>query len=579
VGLGTSLPLHHSPVHKALAGPVSTLARHRRTRLALSVPAATALGSLAQGGLWLRHPLLTVVNIPVTATFVATGVLLLEDSRQRGTAWALILAGITRPLGWLNQWNIGPFPLYSVVFGYLANIFGAWALLRYPEQRLAATHRRFVQVAAGFLILGPALLTCVSEPDWWDGLATTSWWTGWWPHRALFQVSSVVFDVGAMLLAVAFLVLLPGRLRSGRHTDRAALLPVVCAGVLAGIAAGGVMTVAAVSHPYDELYSIEGMAQLAIPVAFLVSIEQRRLSQVTNLIAQFDGRDPTGDLLRGVLRVHLRDPDLDVLVWSPVHGAYTTVDGHPIELDQHTEGGLIEPVTGRDDTPLALLVTRRSPPPGRALLTTAVVMTRLALQNETLSKRILTAEYDGRQRVAADLHDGAQKDLCALLIALSAAHRTARGETRGQIERAQARANEALSELRDLAHGLYSQTLSHAGLCAAVEETADHLDLLADITIPGHRLPDAIEKTLYFVTCEALTNVAKHANAELVRVTVEVHDGAALVQVVDDGKGGADPWGAGLAGLRDRVQAFGGDLSVDSIPGQGTTLVARIPCG
>ncbi len=114
--------------------------------------AAAAVGMLAgvaaEGRLWESHPLLTTVNLVTTSAFVVTGLLLLEDRDQRGTAWLLILAGISLPLGWSDQWEAGPLPLYSVVFGYLSDIFGAVALLRYPETRLLPAHRRFCTVLA-----------------------------------------------------------------------------------------------------------------------------------------------------------------------------------------------------------------------------------------------------------------------------------------------------------------------------------------------------------------------------------------------------------------------------------------------
>lgn len=99
-------------------------------------------------------------------TFLVTGVLISEERGQRGTAWALILAGLARPLGWLNEWGAGPLPLYASVFGYLDDIFGAWALLRYPNQRLEGNQRRFLVVLGIWLIGGPAFLSIISRPAW-----------------------------------------------------------------------------------------------------------------------------------------------------------------------------------------------------------------------------------------------------------------------------------------------------------------------------------------------------------------------------------------------------------------------------
>jgi signal transduction histidine kinase len=189
-----------------------------------------------------------------------------------------------------------------------------------------------------------------------------------------------------------------------------------------------------------------------------------------------------------------------------------------------------------------------------------------------------TADYDARQRIVADLHDGAQKELCGLLVTLSMLRRADDASRAGLLEEAGRRADEALRELRDLAHGVYPQTLTHAGLSAAIVEAADRLDLLVRTTTPDHRLPPALEKSIYFFCCEALTNASKHANAMAVNVVIR-HQGAfVMAQVQDDGAGGADPQGPGLARLHDRIEAHGGQMTVHSPAGGGTLLTARMPC-
>jgi signal transduction histidine kinase len=541
--------------------------------------AAITAGAVAEGRLWAHHPLLTVVNLLGTVAFTVTGVLLGEDRAQRGTAWALILAGITLPLGWLDQWGAGPLPLYSVVFGYLSDTFGAWALLRYPESRLSPGHRRFCTVLVGWLVLGPLFLACVSRPAWW-GLPfhASAWWPALWPARAVFHSAQYVFDVGAVVLAGTFLALLAGRLRSASRRDRVILLPVITAAVLAAVAAGAVMTVAAVSRPSDELWTIEGVAQLTVPVGFLVSITQQRLVRMAHLVAHFDGAAPTVELLRQVLRVNLRDADLDLLIWSPADKTYRTVQGRVADSDTLAAGRTVIEVTGREGRRLALLMVGQSSARDRSLLTTAAVMSRLTLENALLSRRLLAADYDARQQLASDLHDGVQNKLCGALLALSSATHSADDATRASLDRVSLRISEALSELRDLARDVYPQALARLGLRAAVEDAASHLDLPADISTPGEDLPAGTEKTLYFMICEALTNIYRHAHASTISVTVTRSGNMAEAIIADDGVGGADPNGSGLARMRDRVQADGGVLDIDSPYGKGTTLTMRVPC-
>jgi signal transduction histidine kinase len=534
------------------------------------------LGAVADAPMWASHPLLPAVNLPITAAYAATGMLLWDEPRQRGTALALILAGISRPFGWLNEWEVGPLPCYAVVFGYLDNIFGVWALLRYPGERLDRRSRRFVTVTAVWLIAGPLFLTFVSRPVWLgDSFRRTKWWPGVWPDRHLYESATLVFDLGAMGLATVFLVMLIARAFGGSRRHRSIILPMIFAGALAGIAAGVVMLVAAVSGPNDELFSIEGMAELAVPVAFLVSIVQQRLSKVTNLVTGLNQSMPTAEFLRQVLRSNLDDPELDLAVWSPDHQRYLTVSGSPAVPEP---GRVAHEVTSTDGPRLALLLIQPSTARDAGLLTTAATMCRLVLENVLLSRRLMTAHYDARQRIAADLHDGAQKDLCAVKVALSAAARGANPATLSHITQARTCVDGAVEELHHLAHGIYPHTLSRFGLQKAVEETIDQLDLPASISAPTGRLPSAVEKTIYFVTCEALTNTWKHADADTVTVNVEQSEGQVTVTITDDGSGGAVPEAPGLRRLRDRVRAFGGELTVDSPQGAGTRLTARIPC-
>jgi signal transduction histidine kinase len=541
--------------------------------------AAITAGAVAEGRLWAHHPLLTVVNLLGTVAFTVTGVLLSEDRAQRGTAWALILAGITLPLGWLDQWGAGPMPLYSVVFGYLSDIFGAWALLRYPEPRLSPGHRRFCTVLAGWLVLGPLFLACISRPAWW-GLPfhASAWWPTLWPARAVFHSAQYVFDVGTVVLAGTFLALLAGRLRSASRRDRVILLPVITAAMLAAVAAGAVMTIAAVSRPSDELWAIEGVAQLTVPVGFLVSITQQRLVRMAHLVAHFDGAAPTAELLRQVLRVNLRDADLDLLIWSPADKTYRTVQGRVADSDALAAGRTEVEVTGREGRRLALLMVGLSSARDHSLLTTAAVMSRLTLENALLSRRLLAADYDARQQLASDLHDGVQNKLCGALLALSSATHSADDATHASLDRVSLRISEALSELRDLARDVYPQALARLGLRAAVEDAAGHLDLPADISTPGEDLPAGTEKTLYFMICEALTNIYRHAHASTVNVTVTRTGDMAEAIIADDGVGGADPNGSGLARMRDRAEADGGVLDIDSPHGKGTTLTMTVPC-
>ena len=196
--------------------------------------------------------------------------------------------------------------------------------------------------------------------------------------------------------------------------------------------------------------------------------------------------------------------------------------------------------------------------------------------------RIVAAGDVERRRLERNLHDGAQQRLVALALSL----RMVRSQIESKPEAARAlltAAGEeltlALDELRELARGLHPAILSDRGLGAAVEMLAGRAPVVVEIAdIPEQRLPEPVEAAAYYLIAEALTNVAKYAQASAVRVSVAARGERVVVEVSDDGIGGADPaGGSGLRGLADRVEALGGTLEVVSPEGRGTTLRAEIP--
>jgi PAS domain S-box-containing protein len=197
--------------------------------------------------------------------------------------------------------------------------------------------------------------------------------------------------------------------------------------------------------------------------------------------------------------------------------------------------------------------------------------------------RIVHAGDEERRRLERNLHDGAQQRLVALALTLrlcEARLAGADGETRQLLKRAGEELSAALAELRELARGIHPAILTDRGLVPALQMLAARPSVPVELSAPlADRLPQQVEAAAYYLVAEALTNASKHSGASLVRVTVTRVDGTALVEVADDGVGGADQrGGSGLRGLCDRVEALGGTLDLRSPPGAGTTLRARIPC-
>ena len=196
--------------------------------------------------------------------------------------------------------------------------------------------------------------------------------------------------------------------------------------------------------------------------------------------------------------------------------------------------------------------------------------------------RIVEAADAARRRIERDLHDGAQQQLVALAIELRTARSRLERDPRAAGELLDAAAGDleaAIRDLRELARGIHPAVLSDRGLVAALEGLAGRIPLPVEIaSVPEGRLPESVEAAVYFVVAEAITNVARYARASHARVSVARAGQRVVVEVADDGVGGADAAnGSGLRGLVDRVAALDGRFDVESPPGGGTTVRAVIP--
>jgi signal transduction histidine kinase len=220
----------------------------------------------------------------------------------------------------------------------------------------------------------------------------------------------------------------------------------------------------------------------------------------------------------------------------------------------------------------------------------------LALENERLDAelranlhelrasraRIVESADAARRRIERDLHDGAQQQLVAILLALRVARSRLDGDPAAVADMLDAATGDlagAIDELRELARGIHPAILSDRGLGPALEALAARMPVPVELAAtPEQRLPATIEAAVYYVVSEALTNVTRYAQASEAHIAVTCDDGELVAVVADDGIGGADPArGSGLRGLTDRVAALDGRLEVESPQGRGTTVRAVIP--
>jgi signal transduction histidine kinase len=198
--------------------------------------------------------------------------------------------------------------------------------------------------------------------------------------------------------------------------------------------------------------------------------------------------------------------------------------------------------------------------------------------------RVIDAVAEERRRIERDLHDGAQQRLVALAMDLGMAKEKLDSDpaaARTLVEEAHDQAKRALTEMRDLVRGIHPAVLTDRGLDAAISALAGRspVPVSVEVDLP-HRLPDAIETNAYFAVAEALANVGKHSRATQARVIVRCEGETLVIEVADDGVGGADlAKGTGLSGLRDRMAALDGKLLVSSPVGGPTWVRAELPCG
>jgi signal transduction histidine kinase len=400
----------------------------------------------------------------------------------------------------------------------------------------------------------------------------------------------------ALGVAVAVVIILARRWRTASAPARRVLGPVVWSSML--VAASFAVTFALTS-PYEGgswVGLLGALSAVLVPVAFLVGVLRTRLqlAAVGELVVELVRPHRPAEL-RGMLARALGDPSLDIAFWLPEARRYVDADGEPVPAPQSGAGRGVS-VLSHDGEPLAALDYDASLLDDPTLVDHVAAVARLALENSRLQaelrarllevresrSRLVAATDAERRRIERNLHDGAQQTLLALRLAVRLARNRTGGDPEAletQLAEIDAELKGALEELRALAQGVHPPILSEEGLEPALAALARRATIPTRVTCrcPG-RLTAPVETAAYYVAAEALANVIKHAHASSVRIDVALTNRHAVVEVDDDGRGGADPLGSGLRGLRDRVEALDGTLEIDSDPGSGTRLRAQIPC-
>jgi signal transduction histidine kinase len=401
-------------------------------------------------------------------------------------------------------------------------------------------------------------------------------------------------------LAVTFVALVIRRLARATARERRLYAPMLLAAILAALRAISECAFVFVSAPRaiaDRLYWWQVAGQILLPIALLVGLLESRLARahIGDLVLELDRASPN-DLERA-LRRHLSDPTLALAYSLPGTAGWVDATGAPVSLPSPGERRSVTVIEDQGE-PIAAIVHDPSLDDEPELMRAAGAAAKLALENARLHaevlaqlaqvqesrRRIVEAGDEQRRRIERDIHDGAQQRLVALALELRATQRRLGSHADPDVDEALDRAVQelqlAVSELRELARGVHPAILTEDGLAAALESLAARTPLRVTVEqAPEGRLPPEVEAAAYFVACEALANAAKHAQASRVTIGAVHAEGMLVVQVEDDGRGGADAGrGTGLRGLADRVEAHGGTLTVESPPGGPTCVTAEIPC-
>ena len=472
-------------------------------------------------------------------------------------------------------------------------------LLAFPSGRLGSASERAV-VAAGYLAttLLQALPLLVSEGSRdCDGcppnLAMVEPRTGLAEALYFGQRSAIA------VVALSGCARLVGRWQQATPAQRRSLAPVLWAGGVTGalIALSATAESAglyALSDAFDWAYLT---TFAAVPFAFLSGLLRSRLhgaSAVSELLQRLGEAHRPGEL-RDALASALGDRSLTLAYWLEDEQRYVDRSGRDLELPE-AGSGRVATVVEHEGRRVAALVHDIALCEEPELVRAAGAAAALSLENERLDAelrarleelrgsraRVIKAADSERRRIERALHDGAQQRLVSLLLNLKLGRRkkTHPEDSALLLDEVEGELTQALAELRTLASGILPPVLSDRGLDAAVEELVSRSAVTVEVEeMPRERLPERVEVAAYFVVSEALCNVAKYADASAARVRVARRDGSAVIEVSDDGVGGADPAaGSGLRGLIDRVGALGGRLELESAAAQGTTVRAEIPC-
>jgi signal transduction histidine kinase len=415
-----------------------------------------------------------------------------------------------------------------------------------------------------------------------------------WPDAG---VASALLKIQWAELAVASLGVVAvtvHRWRVASPPRRRALLPSL-GGSLSGVLFSANLVTLIAGSQSVAIVTVLNAALLTVPAALLWGLLRSRLAR-SGLADMFrEIGSLRGVRLEAGLAKALGDPALVLAYRVPGERSYLDGRGRAVALPAPGGDRAAAPVE-RDGRELAMLVYDASLEDDPELVAAVAAAAAIALDDARLQaesedrlaelrasrERIVAAGDAERRRLERNLHDGAQQRLVFVALQLRMIERridTDPAVAKQMVTSAGEELSKSLEDLRELARGLHPSVLNH-GLKAALDSLASRSGVPTTVSFDAAaRLPEPVELAAYFVACEALANVAKYAQATRASVRVSRRDGVAVIEIADDGVGGADETaGTGLQGLADRVAALDGTLRILSPRGTGTVVTADLPC-
>jgi signal transduction histidine kinase len=525
----------------------------------------------------------------ITVPFILAGLVAWVRRPESRLGPLMMAGGFATGLSALQETHVDALFTVGAVFDILPAAFFLHVCLAFPDGRLASRFERVLVAVAYSAAVGLQLLKMSLGAFGPDNLLRI-----WAQPAAVADVEHVqLLSVSAVCLAGVG-VLGARRRQAGRPRRR---LPAVLVEVFAlGLVMIAVLFVVG-SFDGPAFREIQRATLIVIgisPIVFLLGLLDARLgrSAVGDLIVELRSDPPAADL-RDALARALRDPSLALLYWLPDFRTYVDLDGQAVALSD--EDPRTSTPIDRNGKRVAALLHDPALDDEPELLEAVGATAGIALENGRLQAelrarleelrgsraRVLSAGQKERQRLERNLHDGAQQRLVALSLELGLLQEQL-GDDSGATTRVdQARREIALSlaELRDVARGIHPAVLTGHGLSVALESIVARAPLPVRLTVEIEgRLPEQVEVAAYYVVSESLTNIGKHARATTATAAVVQTNEEVVVEIIDDGVGGADTErGTGLRGLGDRVEALGGRLRVWTPVGGGTRVKAEIP--